>query len=241
MNRLYAFVISFLFFFLLFVFTQPSEKTLKHVDEKPVTKERTFSHSKRLAEKMYSEYRRTFYCDCPYDEYKQIDLKACEYKSRKNSIRATKMEWEHIVPASYFGRSLTCWRDGGRQACGSQSALFSNFEGDLHNLVPAVGEINGDRGDKIHGEVTNKGFSYGACEFYISGRIATPRPEIKGDVARMWLYMAHKYGMFLTTEMRETFEKWDKSDPVSDYELWRNQKIKEIQGDDNIFITRQRN
>lgn len=231
-----TFLIGYIFFPIIF----NNLKVVVHQDENPVVKERSFQHSKKLAEKIYSEYRRTFYCDCPYDEYKRIDLKACGYESRKNSIRAERMEWEHIVPASYFGRSLACWRDGGRAACSSKSNLFSNFEGDLHNLVPAVGEINGDRGDKIHGEVSNRVFGYGSCEFYISGKIATPRGEIRGDVARMWLYMSHKYGMYITPEMRETFERWSDEDPVSDYELWRNNKIKEIQGDENVYITRKK-
>lgn len=229
MNRLFLVPFIIIFWVLLSILFTPQE---------PITepkKERNFRSSKILAEEMYFKNRVTFYCGCNYDENKKIDLESCGYIVRKNLHRASRMEWEHIVPASYYGRSLSCWQEGGRNNCTSHSNTFSNFEGDLHNLVPAIGEINGDRSDKIHGETSGESL-YGKCDFVINGKIAQPRKEVRGDVARIWLYMSHKYNIFLTREMKEVFYKWSKADPVDEYEKWRNKEIKRIQGDGNIYI-----
>jgi len=31
----------------------------------------------------------------------------------KNLKRASRIEWEHIVPAWFFGHNLDCWKRGG--------------------------------------------------------------------------------------------------------------------------------
>lgn len=205
--------------------------------EEPTTKERSFNSSKRKLLAMYAENRTTFYCGCTYDSNNRINLESCGYQPRRNVSRASRLEWEHIVPASYFGSNLVCWKEGGRQGCGRNSNAFSNFEGDMHNLVPEIGELNGDRSNKIHG---NAGWlsrsQYGSCDFRINGDIAEPRDAVKGDVARIWLYMADKYNIQLTSSMRSTFETWNQIDPVDDRERWRNRRIQTIQGDANPYI-----
>ncbi|CAM5322348.1 hypothetical protein SSTU70S_05180 [Stutzerimonas stutzeri] len=55
------------------------------------------------------------------------------------------MEWEHIVPAWVIGHQRRCWQQGGRKHCTANDPVFSRAEADLHNLVPVVGEVNGDR------------------------------------------------------------------------------------------------
>lgn len=202
----------------------------------PVVKERTFASAKRSLNKIYSADRTTFYCGCKYDEQNKVDLASCGYKVRLNANRAQRVEWEHIVPASYFGVNMPCWKEGGRENCSKTSNAFSNFEGDMHNLVPEVGELNGDRGNKIHGTVLTENFKYGSCNFKINSIRAEPHDGIKGDIARIWLYMSSKYSMFISSEMRSTFETWSKNDPVDDKERWRNNEIKKIQGDANPLV-----
>jgi deoxyribonuclease-1 len=206
------------------------------VIEEPVAKERNFGLAKRRLSQMYAEDRTTFYCSCKYDQNNKIDLASCGYEIRKNSARAQRLEWEHIVPASYFGNNLQCWREGGRKACSDHSNTFANFEGDMHNLVPEVGELNGDRSNKIHAISGRPNSDYGRCDFRITKSVAEPHNGIKGDVARIWLYMSDKYKMYLTDEMRATFMQWSAQDPVDDKERWRNRRIKEIQGDSNPYI-----
>lgn len=94
-----------------------------------------------------------FYCGCKYTE-KEIDLASCGYVPRKNETRAKKLEWEHVVPAWTLGHQRQCWQDGDRKNCTTTDLVFQQAEGDLNNLLPAVGEVNGDRGNLLYGAWT---------------------------------------------------------------------------------------
>lgn len=212
--------------------------TRPDVDHPALISTQSFNHAKTLLKQMYRDERTTFYCGCSYNEHHEVDLGSCGYKVRKNATRAKRIEWEHVVPASYFGRLLPCWGDGGRKNCQRNSTLFNKFEGDLHNLVPEVGELNADRSNHPYGIAHNKKPVYGSCEFYVDelNNIAEPKDSRKGDVARIWLYMADKYDMALPGHMKDMFQAWNKADPVTLEELKRNHKIYALQGDDNKYI-----
>ncbi|MCH9741084.1 MAG: endonuclease, partial [Epsilonproteobacteria bacterium] len=109
----------------------------------------SFGKSKRLlATKVYPSYQKAFYSGCDYriKEKKLIPMhKTCGFKYRKNKNRSERIEWEHIVPAWHFGHQLRCWQNGGRMTCRQTNTKFRQMEADMHNLVPAIGEINGDR------------------------------------------------------------------------------------------------
>jgi hypothetical protein len=64
---------------------------------------------------------------------------------------------------------------GGRKNCATNDAVFRQAEGDLNNLVPAVGEVNADRSN----------LSYGAW--------AKQPTRIYGHVARWWILLASGY------------------------------------------------
>jgi deoxyribonuclease I len=82
----------------------------------------------------------------------------------KNAKRGRVLEWEHVVPAAFFGQHRVCWKEGheecvkkdgtsykGRACCGKVYTTFKPIEADLHNLTPAVGELNGDRSNLSRG------------------------------------------------------------------------------------------
>ena len=62
---------------------------------------------------------------------------------------------------------------------------------DLHNLFPAVGEVNGDRSNFNWGMVEGNKREYGACPMEVdeSIRRAEPPDVVKGNVARVMFYM----------------------------------------------------
>lgn len=215
----------------------------------------SFSQAKRLLEKhIYpsEEYRETFYCGCTYNGKKQVDADSCGYEPRKNAKRGKRIEWEHIVPASRFGKTRACWSEGdpacttkkgksykGRRCCSKVDADFKRMEADLHNLVPAVGELNGDRSNYRMAVITGEDRTYGACDFEIdsSRKVAEPMAETRGDIARIYLYMQTTYGMPLTETEVEMFNNWMAEDPVSEEEQLRDARILEIQGNTNPLIS----
>jgi endonuclease I len=115
------------------------------------------------------------------------------------------LEWEHVVSAYYLGRTRVCWTKGdkqcvnskgkpfkGRECCARVDNTFKRMEADLHNLAPAMGELNGDRSNQPFCLVKGEPRQYGACDFEIGGkpRVTEPREDVRGDADRIWLYMA---------------------------------------------------
>lgn len=214
----------------------------------------SFSAAKRIAlTKIYYDHLTTFYCSCAFTSEKAVDPTACGYKPRRPGVRSWRIEWEHIVPAARFGQTRSCWSSGhercvnsrgarykGRRCCGQQGVdpVFRRMEADLHNLAPAIGELNADRSNFRYGEVEGEPRVYGACDFEIDRgtRVAEPREKIRGDVARVYLYMADVYGLKLTDEERGRFLRWHRMDPPSKWEIERNRRITEIQGVGNRWL-----
>lgn len=205
----------------------------------------SFSKTKKiLLKKVYFDNQYTFYCGNPY-EIKQIDgkektviIKDKKYFTSRNDTffnfwdnneRAKTVEWEHVMPVEYFAKDLPCWKDGGRKAC-SKDKTFKIMESDMINLVPAIGEINNDRSNFRFGEKLPKKGQYGKCEFEVDSKnkIAYPKKEIRGDIARIYLYMSKTYNIKLSKKDKEMFEKWDLEDPISEWERVRNQRINKV-------------
>jgi len=211
----------------------------------------SFSKTKKLLPKVYKEHEITFYCSCSYTG-KKVDLNSCGYIPRKNQNRALRIEWEHVVPASSFGKYFKEWREGhpncvkqngkkykGRKCAGKVSKKFKEMEADPINLVPSVGEANGDRSSYPYAIIPGEERKYGECDFEINDKKAEPRKKARGDIARIYFYMDKKYpGYRIINETNGTmFYSWDKDDPVSLWEIERNKRINEVFGVYNEFVS----
>ncbi len=213
----------------------------------------SFSKAKKiLYSKIYSKekLRKTFYCGCAF-KGKQVDLESCGYHVRKNKRRAGRVEAEHVVPASVFGENLPSWKNGdpkcrtrrgknfkGRKCSSKVDNSFKFMEADLYNLMPAIGEVNGDRSNYSMSEIPGEPRRYGACDFEIEKKRVEPRPEIRGDIARVYKYMNLTYPGYgiISDRNRNLFEKWDSEDPVSNDECERAFRIEQIQGNRNVIL-----
>lgn len=200
----------------------------------------SFSNSKRILADLYKSYPQTFYCGCSID-YSKLkptpNLSSCGYVPRKQKKRAERLEWEHVVPASIMANELPCWESGGRRSC-KKDKRFKLMESDLHNLVPSVGEVNGDRSNRRFGLVDDELRVYGSCDFEIDYEtdLVEPKPSIRGDVARIWFYIDQLYDIELSESELLMFEKWDELDPVSDWECFKDNFVYSIQGRHNDFV-----
>jgi deoxyribonuclease-1 len=211
----------------------------------------SWSAAKQLArDQVYSDRAVSFYCGCDYQSAGKsggkIDKTSCGYESgaAKHQKRANQLEWEHVVPASLMpARQFSCWTTGlpkcskpGRACCEKHDIKAREMIFDLHNLVPSVGQLNALRSNKRYSIIAGEARSLGVCDVEWNKDILEPREEIRGDVARIWLYMNDKYGLVLSGDELSMYKRWSSSDPVSDWELVRNQRIKDIQGNGNPFI-----
>ncbi len=205
----------------------------------------------------------TFYCGCRYEiqgvspgsgrlrARTRIRRDACGYEPKVNSERAQRLEWEHVVPAATLGEQRPAWTDGhkdcvdddgepyaGRRCATKVDGLFQRMEADMHNLVPTIGEINGERSNRPMGIVRGEPRSFGRCDFEVRDGVAEPKRSLRGDVARIYLYMDAVYPSagILDPQGRTMFDAWSKVDPPTRWECERERLIAQAQGHTNHVV-----
>ena len=205
-----------------------------------------FSQAKTRAKAIYQQKipAVSFYCGCDINVTGKLwspDFNGCGYQVRKQELRAKRIEWEHIVPAWEFGHQLQCWQKGGRKNCSNQDATFTKMEADLHNLVPAIGEVNGDRSNFRFSQWNAQATQYGLCSMVIDfkDKKAEPPARARGQIARTYLYMQQTYQLKIASSQLKLFKAWDKTYPVDTIECKRDQAIADSQGNHNPFVQQQ--
>ncbi|MCK0206098.1 endonuclease [Ornithobacterium rhinotracheale] len=146
----------------------------------------------------------------------------------KNNTGGGKDQWnkEHVYARALGNPNL------GSEGPGS----------DAHHLRSADPPLNGDRGSLPFDD------GRGAKAYKTNRGGWFPGDEWKGDVARMMMYMAVRYGercnpkrvgmapYTFSKDFPDIFLKWNIEDPVSDFEKQRNEAIAKVQGNRNPFI-----
>ena len=208
-----------------------------------------FQQAKPQLEAIFKQLNqpKTLYCGCnivfPVSGWYRPELNSCGYKIQEDKRRARRIEAEHIMPAWDFGRNLKCWKDAekgeGRIMCEAQDKIFNKMEGDLHNLYPAVGEVNKLRSNYGFTEVMFKPdiVSFGDCGMAISSQeqMALPPVRARGIIARAYLYMSYQYKIPIDRNHMELYQKWDEDFAPDSNECKRNELIGKIQGNTNPF------
>ena len=201
-----------------------------------------------------------FYSQCTYESKKLknnryklvVDKESCSYTPRKpKNKRSNYIEWEHIVPAHAFGHSISCWNTGndrcyskskdkhykGRRCCNKVSKEFKYMQADMYNLVPAIGELNGDRNNFSFTQLSGEPRKYGAINFEVDfkARKVEPPEYAKGQIARTYLYFKKAYDLPISKKQMQLYNAWNKQYPITDKEKAVYQKIEQIQGNEFIY------
>jgi endonuclease I len=164
-----------------------------------------------------------------------------------NSSEGAGWNKEHTVPQSWFNEA-------------------SPMKSDIVHVVPTDAKINNMRSAYVIAEVgtvekasANNYSLLGSCKTPgYSGKVFEPNDEIKGDVARIYFYMATCYQDKLKNwtkgEAQEVFTssaypglqqwylkmlfRWSMQDPVDDVEIARNNAVAsgDVQGNRNPFV-----
>jgi deoxyribonuclease-1 len=186
------------------------------------------------------------YCGCTWTwmgrSGGRVDLASCGYEVRADRTRAQRIEWEHVVPAWVLGHQRQCWQNGGRENCKRSDPVFRAMEADMHNLSPAIGEVNGDRSNFRFGVLPSTPAQYGTCPTRTDfrQRVTEPRDAVKGQVARVYFYMHDRYGLSMSRQQQQLLMAWDRMYPVSDWERERDRRIARAMGHTNQFVTGER-
>lgn len=187
----------------------------------------------------------TFYCGSTFDPEKHLDHSLSGFAFYKDEKRASRIEWEHVVPAYAFGHALPEWLEGhpdcvknngkpykGRDCAEKTNKQFQFMQADMYNLRPAIGEVNGRRSNYSFAMLDGEKRIFGICNMEIENQKAEPPDERMGDIARTYFYMDTAYpGLSIISGKNEKlFAAWDAQDPVDAWECERAQRIQAIQG-----------
>ena len=133
---------------------------------------------------------------------------------------------------------------------------------DLHHLRPTFNNVNSSRGNLIMGNVRDTSgyntYSYdGKKVLYKDSSTCEVNDNIKGDVARILLYVWCRWeepNLFKNAsnpvvgpsddkndggkviESLDTLLEWCEIDPVDTWEMSRNDRVQDVQGNRNVFI-----
>ncbi len=150
------------------------------------------------------------------------------------------------------------------------NASYSQLGGgaDLHHLRPSIDTVNKAKSDYTFGDIDDN--AYGRTTSLINGQLVLEilksknlvevRDNIKGDIARILLYVYCRWGQpnlysnvtgsklpaldeddsvnngVRAIEDLDTLLRWCREDPVDQWEMGRNDQSENIQGNRNVFI-----
>lgn len=211
-----------------------------------------FREAKKQMVKIFSKLNEptTLYCGCRIVFTKnggyKPDIESCGYKIAEDYERGQRIEAEHIVPVWEFAHKMNCWtqvpKGSGRDNCENTDEKFNQIEADLHNLYPAIGEVNKERAsyafvDQLIDKDNPDG--YGRCQMFYNRKhhLSQPTERSRGIVARAYLYMNARYGLPLNHKQLRQYRNWNQKYKPTDNECKRNYMIMKIQGNDNPFVT----
>jgi len=194
---------------------------------------------------LYEAQRQTFLCGCRFSKTGRVSPASCGYRTRADEQLARYVKWGHVVPPADFGAQRACWtqplctaEDGhkfrGIECCQQSDPQFAAMRADLFNLVPMVGELAWDRSNYAFGEVEGEARLYGSCDVEIDrdAELVEAAPDVRGDVARTYLYLADTYpgALPLSVQQRASFQAWAAEDPPDAVEQQRAAAIAKLQG-----------
>lgn len=199
----------------------------------------SFAASKRrLARVHRDELAVDYYCGCRFDLDRDgdgIERAECGFAPIHESERSARIEWEHVVPASWFGRHRRCWQTAlpgcqraGRECCQKADPEFRRMAGDPRNLTPVIGALNAARADLAYGEVKGPATGqFGRCDFALRDGVVQPPAARRGDLARISLRFLQRYGSAVQTpeNYEDLLQSWDRLDPPDGFEQERARRI----------------
>lgn len=119
---------------------------------------------------------------------------------------------------------------------------------DMHHIRPSENRTNSTRGNKKYGEVSGSKQATGNLSGLVGGTYDgtyfEPVDNVKGDVARICLYVYVRYGGELSqcSKITNVFQsvdvllQWCALDPVDTWEMGRNEVVAAFQGNRNVFV-----
>jgi len=85
-------------------------------------------------------------------------------------------------------------------------------------------------------EISGDPSEFGSCQIQDGRGEFEPPDCLKGDLARIWLYMSLRHGVTIIPDERDRLEQWSANDPVSPWESQREKRIFDYTFIQNPFV-----
>jgi deoxyribonuclease-1 len=171
-----------------------------------------YDESISLIKNVYNQDKKTFYCNCEYENNLKIKKDLCPFtfNDKKNE---PKVVWENIVTVREISKS-------------------KYVQNDLYNFIPVVKKIKKGNLPK------NLPKKFSNCSIKKNNNTHEPPDHIKGDIARTYLYMNWAYPelQLLNKKQHRLMKSWNNIDPVDQDECTRAWKILNKQKNENPFV-----
>ena len=137
----------------------------------------------------------------------------------------------HVYPLAWMANAMNCPEE---TFC--DFTRFKDASSDLHNLWPIEEKLIKMRKHYAFAEKKAVEGKKSDCNFITYPKGVEPRDWARGEVARSILYIIWKYRLPDYGQI-PLMVKWANTYPPNAEEKWRNEKIKQIQRNENPFIS----
>lgn len=181
------------------------------------------------------------------DLYKELKTLMSSKHTHQTSYQETRYQYKYTdceksnkdyISSFYSGVTISNVWDSGKtwnreHTWPNSKGLNGNDENDIMMLRPTATSENSSRGNTAYGQ--SSGYYNPDCE--------NPPASLKGDVARICLYVYTRWGntgrMWGSSGVMESLNvllQWMEEDPVDTWEMGRNDACESITGSRNVFI-----
>jgi len=185
-----------------------------------------FAHAKNIMQSIYLNDLKTLYNQCEF----KYDPDACSMNKvvyngcKAHSKTHDDLVWGRVVSGTEYGKNLECMSENicksmsgslyhGARCCRKTSSRYQVMESDMFNIAPFISKRA------------------------LENSRRTELPEsVKGDIARIYLYMNSTYKLGFSKKRLQRYNIWHNQDSVSESECYRYKKIYKIQGRENPLM-----
>ena len=206
------------------------------------------SQAEKILTMVYLDYKTTVLegCGYHYDVTSCLDKSIVETQTCALDEQNLTVVWMQVVLPSFYARGMVCFQEdgcvspytgnayGGELCCRQKNSSYQKIQGDLYNYMPVVSSLVKARGSRMFGMVKKADFVLGKTRF--NEAFIEPGQSVKGDVARVYLYMDKVYNMKLSKKQKQLFLQWHEEDKVDEKECALAKFYKKVQKRANPFV-----
>lgn len=212
----------------------------------PYPQPKSFSHATKIFKQIDFDYARTAFTDevYSYDPTTCMDRITVQSSCFK---KQSEVEFIRIVPEEMMGITRRCWHEkicinlsgkpyNGPACCRKSDERYQAYDRDIFNIIPVTKELA--KAIKGYRYAEAKKGSRKLCTLLLSDekKIVEPPLFMKGNIARVYLYMNAQYALNLSYEEQMLYLKWHALDPVDAKECAVHEQVRKLQGRTNPWI-----